>query len=82
MIAKFREAMVKYFGMTDFGMMSYFLDIKIVQKNDGIFISQKEYANDILKKFHMENSKLVSTLVEEKLKLIREDKGRVVYPTY
>ncbi|RYR09971.1 hypothetical protein Ahy_B05g078415 isoform B [Arachis hypogaea] len=74
--------MIKHFKMTDMGLMSYFLGIEVVQRDDGIFISQKKYANDILKKFQMEHSKPVSTPVEEKFKLLREDKGRTVNPTY
>ena len=74
--------MVKHIEMIDLELMSYFLDIEVVQKNDWIFICQKKYASDILKKFHIENSKPVSTPVEEKLKLIREDNKRVVNPTY
>ncbi|KAI4357505.1 hypothetical protein L6164_001448 [Bauhinia variegata] len=50
--------------------------------DDGIFITQRKYANDILKKFKMQNSKPVHTPVEEKLKQMRESKGRLVNPTY
>ena len=82
MIAEFREAMIKCFEMTDLGLMSYFLGIEVVQQSDGIFISQKKYAVDILKKFKMENSKPVSTPVEEKLKLTRGNGGKRVNPTY
>ncbi|XP_072054428.1 uncharacterized protein [Arachis hypogaea] len=81
-ITEFREAMIKHFEMTDMGLMSYFLGIEVVQRDDGIFISQKKYANDILKKFQMEHSKPVSTPVEEKFKLLREDKGGAVNHTY
>ena len=82
MVAEFREAIIKHFEMTDLGLMSYFLGIEVVQQDDRIFISQKKYANDILKKFQMEKSKLVSTPVEERLKLMRKDKGRAVDPIY
>ncbi|XP_057756222.1 secreted RxLR effector protein 161-like [Arachis stenosperma] len=68
--------------MTDLSLMSYFLRIVVLQKDDGIFISQRKYANDILKKFQIEHSKPVSTPVKEKLKLLREDKGRAVNLTY
>ncbi|KAL1360030.1 hypothetical protein AAHE18_04G148400 [Arachis hypogaea] len=81
-IAEFKEAMINHFEMTDMGLMSYFLRIEVLQKDDGIFISHRKYVNDILKKFQMEHSKPVSTLVEEKFKLQREDKGRAVNPTY
>ena len=53
MLVEFKEAMVKHFEMIDMGLMSYFLSIEVVQKNDGIFISQEKYANDILKRFQM-----------------------------
>ncbi|XP_057746722.1 uncharacterized mitochondrial protein AtMg00810-like [Arachis stenosperma] len=81
-ITEFREAMIKYFEMTNMGLMSHFLGIEVVQKDDEIFISQKKYANDILKKFQMKHSKPVSTPVEEKFKLLREDKRKIVNPTY
>ena len=78
MIVEFREAMIRCFEMTDLGLMSYFLGIKVVQQKDGIFISQKKYASDILKKFKMEHSKPISTPIEEKLKLTRESDGKRV----
>nr|KYP70017.1 Retrovirus-related Pol polyprotein from transposon TNT 1-94 [Cajanus cajan] len=82
MIAEFREAMVKCFEMTDLGLMSYFLGIEVIQQDDGIFISQKKYAADILKKFKMENSKPISTPVEEKLKLKKDSDGKRINATY
>jgi len=82
MIAEFREAMIRCFEMIDLGLMSYFLDIEVVHQKDGIFISQKKYASDILKKFKMEHSKPISTPVEEKLKLTRESDGKRVDPTH
>ena len=69
MIAEFKGAMMKHFEVTDLGLMPYFLGIEVVQQDDEIVISQKKYANDILKKFQMENSKLVSTPLEESLKI-------------
>ena len=51
--------------------MKYFLIMEISQSNDGIFISQKKYALEILKRFHMEQCKPVATLnvVNEKLSM-------------
>ncbi|KAK2435997.1 hypothetical protein QL285_021017 [Trifolium repens] len=82
MIAEFREAVISHFELTDLGLMSYFLGIEVVQQNGGIFISQKKYANDILKKFKMEHSKPISTRVEEKLKLTKESVGKRVDSTH
>jgi len=56
--------MIRCFEMTDLGLMSYFLGIEVVQQKGGIFISQKKYASDILKKFKMEHSKPISTPIK------------------
>ena len=50
-ISEFKEAMINHFEMTDLGLISYFLDIKVSQTNDSIFITQTKYVCDILKKF-------------------------------
>ena len=55
MIVEFKEAMVSCFEMTNLGLMSYFLSIEVYQQDDKIFISQRKYANNILKKFKMKN---------------------------
>jgi len=43
--------------MTDLGEMSFFLGMEVKQKNGEIFISQRKYSKEILKKFSMENCK-------------------------
>ena len=45
------------FEMTDLGMMKYFLGIEVTQSEDGIFINQSKYANEVLKRFRMMNCK-------------------------
>ena len=45
-------------------------------------ISQKKYASDILKKFKINNSQLISTPVKENLKLTREIDDKRIDPTY
>ncbi|XP_027082500.1 uncharacterized mitochondrial protein AtMg00810-like [Coffea arabica] len=82
MVAKFKEAMIKQFEMTDMGLMSYFLGIEVFQPDNGIFISQKKYADNILKKFKIDTAKPIMTLVEEKLRLTKEGGGGYVNPTY
>ncbi|KAK2980856.1 hypothetical protein RJ640_003083 [Escallonia rubra] len=62
------EDMIARFDMTDIGLMSYFLGIEVKQTDKDIFISQKKYAGDILKKFKIEASKPMLTPVEERLK--------------
>lgn len=53
---------MKVFEKTDFGLMPYFLGMEIKQNEDNVFIYQKKYAQDILKKFHMKHCKVMSTL--------------------
>ena len=45
--------MLKVFEMTNLGLISYFLGIEVTQDYDRVFISQKKYAKEILKKLHM-----------------------------
>ena len=61
--------------------MCHFLGNEVVQSNDGIFISRSNYANDILKIFSMPNCNSVSTPVETRLELKKNEQGDVD-PTY
>ncbi|XP_022741903.1 uncharacterized protein LOC111293435 [Durio zibethinus] len=55
------------------GEMSYFLGMEIHQDQQGIFICQRKYANEILNKFGMENCKPVNTPLAQNEKLIKEN---------
>ena len=61
------------FKICDLGEMKYFIGMEIYQSKDGIFICQKKYAEDILKKFKMEKCKPIATPLEANLKLSKED---------
>nr|GEX25213.1 hypothetical protein [Tanacetum cinerariifolium] len=50
MIDQFKESMTREFDMTDMGLMKYFLGLEVRQEISGIFISQKAYAKEILKR--------------------------------
>ena len=54
MFLEFKNSMMKEFDMTDLGRMSYFLGIEVAQTSNGIFICQKKYVQDVLKRFQME----------------------------
>ncbi|GAA0173161.1 transmembrane signal receptor [Lithospermum erythrorhizon] len=60
MMKEFKECMIKMFDMTDLGSMTYFLGIEVKQFKHGIFISQKKYAEEILRRFKMEECNSVS----------------------
>ena len=56
-IEDFKQEMMQAFEMIDIGLMSYFLGMEIKQRRDEVFICQKKYAKEILKKFNMEDCK-------------------------
>ena len=45
--------MISQFEMPILRLMSYFLGIEVIQVDNGIFIFQKKYPSNILKKFKM-----------------------------
>ena len=51
-----------------------FLGMEVKQDHDGVFISQKKYAKEILKKFHMEDYKNTSTPMNQKEKICKDDR--------
>ncbi|GAA0156010.1 transmembrane signal receptor [Lithospermum erythrorhizon] len=53
LIAEFKTSMLKKFDMIDLGSLSYFLGIKVIQSEKWIFIYQKKYAEEVLKRFGM-----------------------------
>ncbi|GJU17606.1 putative ribonuclease H-like domain-containing protein [Tanacetum coccineum] len=48
---EFEDLMHDKFKMSAMGELTFFLGLQVLQKNDGIFISQDKYVGDILKKF-------------------------------
>ena len=61
MISGFKNSMMKVFDMTDLGRMRFFLGIEVLQKSDGIFICQRRYVIEVLKRFGMFDNKPVSS---------------------
>nr|GEU95023.1 hypothetical protein [Tanacetum cinerariifolium] len=48
---EFEALMHEKFQMSAMGELNFFLGLQVLQKNDGIFLSQDKYVGDILKKF-------------------------------
>ncbi|CAL8174550.1 unnamed protein product [Prunus armeniaca] len=69
----FKKNMMKEYEMTDLGTMRYFLGIQVQQSDEGIFISQEKYAENLLKKFNMLKSKPMDTPMAINLKLTSND---------
>jgi hypothetical protein len=49
------------FEISLLGELSFFLGLRICQRNQGIFISQTMYIREMLKRFRMKDCKLVTT---------------------
>lgn len=72
LVAEFKRELMQIFDMTDLGLMTYFLGMEVTQRKNEVFICQKKYAREILKKFHMEKCKEVSTPMNQKEKLSKD----------
>ncbi|GJY22725.1 putative ribonuclease H-like domain-containing protein [Tanacetum coccineum] len=58
---EFEKLMHKKFQMSSMGELTFFLGLQVTQKDDGIFISQDKYVDEILKKFGFSTMKTAST---------------------
>jgi hypothetical protein len=64
------------FEMSLLEELSFFLGIQIRQSNQGIFISQTKYIREMLKRFGMEDCKLVITPMQTSCKLRKNDDSK------
>jgi Asp-tRNA(Asn)/Glu-tRNA(Gln) amidotransferase C subunit len=56
--------------------LSFFSHLQICQSNEGIFISQTNYIIEMLKRFGMEDCKLVTTPMQTSCKLSKDDDSK------
>jgi hypothetical protein len=49
------------FEMNDIGLMHYFLCLEVCMVPRDIFLGQRKYAFDVLKRFRMEDCKMMAT---------------------
>eukprot|EP00253_Pinus_taeda_P006031 PITA_06031 len=61
LIKSCKEDFSREFEMKDMGLMHYFLGMELWQKDGEVFVSQGKYANEILRRFHMEKCKPMQT---------------------
>lgn len=78
---EFKQTMFDEFEMTDNGLMSFFLGIEIRQDQNGIFLCQQKFTEELLEKFKMNNCNIVTTPVAADLHLTKEGDGRLVEST-
>ena len=72
MMSEFKNSMLREFDMSDLGKMRFFLGIEVLQKSDGIYICQKKYALEILRRFGMMESISVGSPTVPGFKISRE----------
>ncbi|GKA07474.1 uncharacterized mitochondrial protein-like protein, partial [Tanacetum coccineum] len=58
--------------MSSMGELTFFLGLQVTQKDDGIFISQDKYVDEILKKFGFSTVKTTSTPMETSKPLLKD----------
>eukprot|EP00253_Pinus_taeda_P016269 PITA_16269 len=81
LIKNFKSVMKDEFEMTDMGFLRYFLGIEVDQNENGIFISQARYVNEVLGRFIMQECKGAITPTVMGLKLSKEDSSKDFDPS-
>ena len=81
LLEDFKESMMEEFTMTDLGRMRFFVGVEVVQDDRVIFIHQHKYAEDILKRFGMEECNPVRNSMVSGQKLAKEGAGAEVNST-
>lgn len=80
LMAEFKREMQDVFEMSNLGIMNCFLRMEIQQCSTGIFVSQRKYAIDTLKKFKLESCKVVATLMTLNEKISKIDGNKLEEP--
>lgn len=70
------------FPMSDMGSLKFFLGIKVDYNKSGIFLSQQQYATDIIQRAGMVDCKPISTPADVNSKLAADNGPRVDNPTH
>ena len=68
-ICSLQHFLNQHFEMKDLGTFSYFLKLEVTSSSDGYYLSQAQYASDLLSKAGITDNKIVSTPLEYNAKL-------------
>ncbi|GJX21306.1 putative ribonuclease H-like domain-containing protein [Tanacetum coccineum] len=75
---EFESLMHKKFQMSFMGELTFFLGLQVMQRDDGIFISQDKYVADILKNFDFVTMKTTSTPIETNKAFLKDEEAEDV----
>jgi hypothetical protein len=78
LVARFVEDMSKEYEMSMMGYLQFFLGVQIKQAKEGTFVHQAKYMKDILKKFRLDASKPLSTLMSTTTALNADEDRKLV----
>ena len=82
MMSSFKFSMMRVFEMTDLGKMKFCLGIEVLQQPNGIFICQRKYALEVLKRFGILESHEVNSLIVPGSKLSKDVDGVAIDESY
>ncbi|KAL2337544.1 hypothetical protein Fmac_011990 [Flemingia macrophylla] len=74
-ISQLKVHLFSHFQTKDLGSLKYFLGIEVSQSEEGVIISQRKYALDILKETGLENCKPIDSPMDPNQKLMA-DQGK------
>ncbi|KAL6318562.1 hypothetical protein AAG906_000640 [Vitis piasezkii] len=77
----FSKCMHSEFEMSMMGELNFFLGLQIKQLKEGTFINQAKYIKDLLKRFNMEETKVMKTPMSLSIKLDMDEKGKSIDST-
>jgi hypothetical protein len=75
LVARFAEDMSREFEMSMMGELQFFLGLQIKQSKEGTCVHQAKYTKDIVRKFKMEDSKAMATLMSTTTTLDADEEG-------
>nr|GEV99472.1 hypothetical protein [Tanacetum cinerariifolium] len=78
MCIEFEKMMHKKFQMSSIGDLTFFLGLQVTQKDDGIFISQDKYVDEVLKKFGFLTVKTTNTPMETLKPLLKDENAKML----
>ncbi|GJW32699.1 retrovirus-related pol polyprotein from transposon TNT 1-94 [Tanacetum coccineum] len=64
--------------MSSMGELTFFFGLQVTQKNDGVFISQDKYVDEILQKFGFSTMKIASIPMETSKPLLKDENAEDV----
>jgi hypothetical protein len=78
LVARFAEDMSREFEISMIGELQFFLGLQIKQSKEGTFVHKAKYTKDIVRKFKMEDSKAMVTLMSTTTALDADEEGEHV----